>query len=178
MADMPAVVTEGGNGLRRKWEGKARAELPNTKPEQAWALIKDFVNLDKIMPSLSVCEQTEGEANVVGCVRYVVGIMHPAEQEFWAKEKLVALDNRKMSYSYIFIDCFTAYEDYIATMQIAKRCDESEGCRLVWSFQCKYIEGMTESGFTQILQYWATEIAQKIEEIIYVSTKIGEICNA
>nr|BAC22637.1 lachrymatory factor synthase [Allium fistulosum] len=159
----PAVVTDGANGAR-KWSGKVHALLPNSKPEQAWRLLKDFINLHKIMPSLSVCELVEGKANVVGCVRHVKGIMHPIEEEFWAKEKLVALDNKNMSYSYIFTECFTGFEDYTATMQIVEG-PEHKGCRFDWSFQCKYIEGMTESAFAEILQHWATEIGQKIEEI-------------
>ena len=159
----PTVATEGANGAP-KWRGKAYALLPNTKPEQAWTLLKDFVNADKILPSLSVCELVEGEANVVGCVRYVKGMMHPIEVEFWAKEKLVALDNEKMSCTFIFTECFTGFEDYTGTTQIVEEC-EHKGCRFDWSFQCKYIEGMTESAFTDILQHWAAEVGQKIEQI-------------
>nr|BAC22643.1 lachrymatory factor synthase [Allium ampeloprasum var. holmense] len=158
-----AVATDGAKEAP-KWKGKAYALLPNTKPEHAWKLLKDFINLHKTMPSLSVCELVEGEVNAVGCVRHVKGIMHPMEQEFWAKEKLVAVDDKAMSYSYIFTECFTGYEDYTATMQIMDGC-EHKGSRFEWSFQCNYIEGMTESAFTDILQHWTTEIGQKIEEI-------------
>nr|BAC22641.1 lachrymatory factor synthase [Allium ampeloprasum] len=155
---VPAVATE------PKWTGKVSASLPNTKAEQAWTLLKDFVNLDKVMPSLSVCELVEGKPNAVGCTRYVKGMMHPMEVEFWANEQLVELDDETMTYSYIFTKAFTGYEGYMGTMQLVEESDQ-KGTRFDWSFQCKYIEGVTATSFAAVLQIWADEIAQKIEEI-------------
>ncbi|KAJ4841187.1 hypothetical protein Tsubulata_040547, partial [Turnera subulata] len=133
------------SGFLPKWEGKVSTRLTKARPDQVWALYKDFFNFHKWFPSLATCHGIHGANGEPGCIRYCAGFSIPSDPAAkddgslhrpvsWSKEKLTAVDDIQRSLSYEIVDSniglFPEGGD-----------DGQGGCTIEWSFTVDPVEG-------------------------------------
>ncbi|KAK1290233.1 Lachrymatory-factor synthase [Acorus calamus] len=77
-----------------EWEGKTTATLTNTTADQAWSLMKNFTDVDKILPAVHKCS-LHREA-----IRWKASTVSPAASgtspQGWTKEEFDGFLGRGM----------------------------------------------------------------------------------
>ncbi|KAJ7297090.1 hypothetical protein O6H91_11G055000 [Diphasiastrum complanatum] len=99
------------------------------------------------MLSIEECECVEGQAQVPGCVRYVVGsaVPGPDGQKMWVKERLLTLDPRTHSCTYRVEDGNLNLDGYVARLQLSSSSGaEGEGTVVKWCFEMDPMSGCAE----------------------------------
>ncbi|KAK3040974.1 hypothetical protein RJ639_029084 [Escallonia herrerae] len=149
-----------------KWEAKVSTKLAKASADQIWPLCKDFFNLHKWFPGLSVCHGIHGSNGEPGCIRYCARLNLPTEGGeqvvSWAKERLLAIDHDEKSITYEIFECNIGFESYVSTLKVVPR--GGDGCVMEWSFAVDPVEGWKFEDLVKGYEEWLQGIANKMEE--------------
>ncbi|XP_068641979.1 lachrymatory-factor synthase-like [Aristolochia californica] len=114
------------------WEGKSSAKVPGVSPDKVWAVIDDYANIYKYLPSIDATTIVSGEPGKLGCVRLCSGNPLPGSQErAFTNEKLVAYDPAERTLSFEVVENNIGFKDYVATLKVLP---EEDGSTIEWSF--------------------------------------------
>lgn len=150
-----------------KWEGKARAEVAGFKAEQVWPLLEDFFGLHKWFPTLAICLPVKGVSGQPGCVRFCAGFKTPVdnhgegkERVNWTKQKLLAIDTVKHTFSYSIADGNVGFNGYVSTVKVE---EEEDGCSIEWSYEVEPVEGWKPEDLDSFIGEGLQVMASKME---------------
>ena len=150
---------------KEQWEGKVTAELPETRPHQAWQLLSDYCNLHYLLPSLDSCFRVSGEEGFPGCVRRCEMIStrksSGVDSISWAEEELLSLDHRSLSFTYRVLDNNMGFGRFFAQMKILP--EDDYGCRIEWSFVADPLAGRRLAALVRFLDGSLKTIAWNIQ---------------
>ncbi|XP_071719482.1 lachrymatory-factor synthase-like [Rutidosis leptorrhynchoides] len=93
------------------------------------------------------------------------------DQVSWSKERLVAVDQNKMSMTYEMVDCNIGYKSYVSTIKIVS--DEIEGCVVNWSFSVDPIEGLRFDYLVRKYQDGLDQTAKNMEDALFQKDHLG-----
>ncbi|KAK1267362.1 Lachrymatory-factor synthase [Acorus gramineus] len=156
-----------------EWEGKTTATLTNTTADQAWSLMKNFTDVDKILPAVQTCYKVEGVDGEPGCVRYVATgkVTGPGEVELfmWAKERLIETDPVNRFYRYEIVESSVGFRRYFGRLGAEEGGGGGGGggggeCVIEWSYVADPIEGWAKEEFDGFLGRGMEVLARRIEE--------------
>ncbi|XP_068642144.1 lachrymatory-factor synthase-like [Aristolochia californica] len=147
-----------------KWQGKATAKVPGVSPDKVWAVIDDYANVYKYLPSIDATTIQSGEPGKLGCVRLCSGPPIPGGQErSLTNEKLVAYDPAERTLSYEVVENNIGFKDFVATIKVLP---EEDGSTIEWSFVTPAMPPphWTEQKVMGYIGYSVNHMAQKIAE--------------
>ncbi|KAK1315065.1 Lachrymatory-factor synthase [Acorus calamus] len=149
-----------------EWEGKATATLTNTTADQAWSLMKDFTNLQKLLPTLHTCHLVEGTDGEPGCVRYCSSAGGDGGV-IWAKERLIETDPVNRFNRYVVEENNMGIRRYSGRIgAVDGGSGGGGGCVIEWSYVADPMEGWPKEGFEAYLWSSIEIIARRIEETL------------
>ncbi|KAL2635169.1 hypothetical protein R1flu_006648 [Riccia fluitans] len=147
-----------------KWHGSVTAAIASPI-ERTWETASDFSGLHKFVPIIEICERLKGRDRVPGCVRFYT-LYSPSglpggRRKGWAKERLLDIDERGHSYTYVVEGSNMNLGDCVVTFKASpsKREDGETETRVDWSYALspmrksmkeKIICDMSEFGWTFI----------------------------
>ncbi|KAG9449184.1 hypothetical protein H6P81_009149 [Aristolochia fimbriata] len=157
-----------------KWQGKASAKVPGVSPEKVWAVLEDYGNVHKYLPSLDATALDFGEPGKLGCVRVCSGPPLPGAQDrAFTHEKLVVYDPANRTLSYEVTENNIGFKDFVATHKVVAEEDGSSS--IEWSFvtppmdspfwSVEKIMGYIGYSVNHMAQTIAKESYEKITEI-------------
>ncbi|KAK1282591.1 hypothetical protein QJS10_CPB22g00728 [Acorus calamus] len=129
-----------------EWEGKATATLTNTTADQAWSLMKNYTDIDKISPAVYTCHKLEGVDGETGCIRYATSkLTGPGGEELslWAKERLIETDPLNRFYRYEMVESNGGFRRYFVWLGVEEGEEGGSGgggggggggCVIEWSY--------------------------------------------
>ncbi|PIA64734.1 hypothetical protein AQUCO_00100304v1 [Aquilegia coerulea] len=132
-----------------KWSGKACAELNGSKANQVWPLLEDFFSIDKWLPGIETCLQVHGVSGEPGCIRYCATSSTSSDgsgekMTSWATERLLAIDQNDLCFSYEVVDSNMGFKSYVATIKVLQDDNsDPDRCNIEWSFEADPVEGWT-----------------------------------
>ncbi|KAK3040978.1 hypothetical protein RJ639_029088 [Escallonia herrerae] len=143
-----------------KWEAKVSTKLAKASADQIWPLCKDFFNLHKWFPGLTVCHRIHGSNGEPGCIRYCAGLSLPTEggeqAVSWAKERVIAIDHDEKSITYEIVEGNIGFNSSFP--------EAETGCVMEWSFAVDPVEGWKFEDLVKSYEEWLQGMAQKMEE--------------
>ncbi|KAK1315066.1 Lachrymatory-factor synthase [Acorus calamus] len=151
-----------------EWEGKTTTTLTNTTADQAWSLMKNFTDLQKILPELQTCYKVEGVDGEPGCVRYAAGkVLSPGGKKLfvWAKERLIETDPKNHFYRYEIVESNIGFRRYFGQLGVEEGGGGGGGCVIEWSYVADPIEGWTKEEFDGFLRGGLKAMARRIEGV-------------
>lgn len=151
----------------KKWQGKVSTTLRKARAKQIWPLYKDFFNVHKWFPSLETSYGIHGSNGELGCVRYCSGSSIPTDDgcAAWAKEKLIAIDETNLSFSYEVVESNIGFKSYVATVKISP-ADTDHGCMIEWSFVVDPVNGWKLEDMVTKFELALESMAGKMEEAV------------
>ncbi|KAG9449131.1 hypothetical protein H6P81_009096 [Aristolochia fimbriata] len=148
-----------------KWEGKASAKVPGVSADKVWAVLDDYGNVYKYLPSIEASSIVSGEPGKLGCVRLCDGNPHPPSTErTFTNEKLVAYDPASRTLAYEVVENNVGFKDFVATIKVLP--EEDGSCTIEWSFKTAPMPGPNWSADTVMgyIGYSVNHMAAKIAE--------------
>ncbi|XP_015898434.3 lachrymatory-factor synthase [Ziziphus jujuba] len=161
-----------------KWEGRTTAEVVGFKAEQVWPLLEDFCGLHKWFPTLTTCLPVEGICGQPGCVRFCAGFNTPVNCDGdkvrvnWTKQKLLAIDRTKLTFTYSIVDGNVGFNSYISTVKVITKGED--GCSLEWSYEVEPVEGWTLKDLDFFIGTGLQVMATRMEEALKDYCKITQ----
>ncbi|KAK2991819.1 hypothetical protein RJ640_006379 [Escallonia rubra] len=159
-----------------KWEAKVSTKLAKASADQIWPLCKDFFNLHKWFPGLSVCHGIHGSNGKPGCIRYCAGFSLPSEGGekivSWSKERLIAIDHDEKSITYGIVECNIGFESYVSTLKIVP--GGGDGCVMEWYFAVDPVEGWKLEDLVKKYEEGLQGMAKKMEEDVVGKIKVEQ----
>lgn len=162
-------IMEVTKGNKKKWEGKARADLKSVEPRHVWPLLEDFFGLDKWFPTLSVCLPVEGEPGRPGSVRFCAGFKTPVDEKMktsssttvnWTKQKLLSIDPAEMVFTYAIVDGNVGFDAYVATWRVV---GSKDGCAIEWCYEVDPVQGWESRDLDEFVRVGLSGMAAKME---------------
>ncbi|KAF8705689.1 hypothetical protein HU200_030884 [Digitaria exilis] len=164
-------------GKAWEWEGKVVSPVPEATPDEAWALLSDFLAFHRWHPRVAACRLASGTPRSPGCVRYCEGTTTtPSSGEAaappppdWAHETLLEYDAERRFFRYEMNDNNMGFGLFFATFRVAAAAgagddDGEEGCELRWEFECEPVRGTAREALVARLQAGLDGMAARVRE--------------
>ncbi|KAL6501991.1 hypothetical protein OROGR_027124 [Orobanche gracilis] len=165
---------------QQKWEAKVSTRLEQARAEQIWPLLEDFFGLQKWFPGLATCHGIEGVNGEPGCIRFCSGFglkpkdisEGPNSSLRWSKERLVAMDRARMTFTYEMVDCNIGFESYVSTVKVVPGdeggdIDGGAGATVEWCISLDPVVGWRLEDLVVKYEVGLKLMAKKMEAAIF-----------
>lgn len=164
----------------QKWEAKVCTRLTIATADQIWPLVKDFFNMHKYFPNLTICCGIHGNNGEPGCIRYCAGSSIPStageSTVSWSTERVLAVDHVEKSLTYEILDCNVGFKSYVSTMKIRPGDgDGGKGCVMEWFIAVDPVEGWSFEDLVRKYEAALQCMAKRMEDAIVSPEKVNKI---
>ena len=83
----------------------------------------------------------------------------------WSKERLVAVDEEKMSLSYEIVESNIGFNSYVSTVRISPDQD-NHGCVIEWDFTVDPVQGLRFEDLVNKYEVGLQRMAKKMEDSV------------
>ncbi|KAF8663271.1 hypothetical protein HU200_055881 [Digitaria exilis] len=178
MATAAAKPSSPAKAKAWEWEGKVVSPVPEATPDEAWALLSDFLAFHRWHPRVAACRLASGTPSSPGCVRYCEGTTTTtpsssgeaaAPPPDWAHETLLEYDAERRFFRYEMNDNNMGFGLFFATFRVATTAagagdDDAEGCELRWEFECEPVRGTAREALVARLQAGLDGMAARVRD--------------
>lgn len=150
-----------------KWEGKATAKLLRSTADDVWALLEDFCNLHKWLPTIDTCFKVD-DGGKSGLVRHCAAGPRGGDAAVrWCRERLTDIDPVGKRLSYEVVENNMGFKTYESTLKVAPIDGGDDlGCQIEWSYVADPVEGLSCEDLAKYVGMGLQGMAQNMERAL------------